>query len=398
MNLVERLVEKSGLVERVVAGMISGTSADGVDIAIARLEGHGRGLRHRILWRSVVPYPGELRERILRSFEAGTVRDVCVLNFLIARFFSRALLEALGEAGMAPRDLDAIGSHGQTVYHYPELERCGGLETRCSLQLGSVQVLAEETGVITVGNFRARDIAAGGQGAPIIAYVDYALLSHPERARAVQNIGGIANVTILPPAPEVEDVIAFDTGPGNSLIDYVVSSLFPGLSHDPGGEIASMGSPDEEILRRLMSHPFIHKPPPKTTGREVFGRRMAVEVVAMGRRRGLSREDIVATVTMFTARSIAENYKLYVIPKTRIEEVVLGGGGVMNRTLVRWLEEELRPLGVRILRHEDLGLDSKIKEALGMAILAHESLSGIPNNVPGATGAARRVVMGEIAL
>jgi len=243
-----------------------------------------------------------------------------------------------------------------------------------------------------------RDIAVGGQGAPIIAYVDYTILAHPSIGRAVQNIGGIANVTVIPPNASIDDVYAFDTGPGNTLIDYAVSTLYRDLSYDPGGEIASRGSPDEEILEELMGHPFISAPPPKTTGREVFGKDMVLRVIEKARSKGLSKEDIVATLTMFTVKSIVHNYKLYVLPRGGIREVIVGGGGTRNKTLMKWLEEELKRLGLRVALHEDLGIDSKIKEALGMAILAHETLSGVPNNVPGATGARKKVVMGEIAL
>jgi len=396
MNLAERLVEKMKLERRIVAGLMSGTSADGVDVAVVELQGHGRGLNFRVLGYGVVEYPKDLRDMILRSIVSGTVRDVCLLNFLIGRFFAKAFNEVSESLGLK-RDVDVIGSHGQTIYHFPEYFRCGDMETRCSLQLGSVQVIAEDTGVVTVGNFRVRDIAAGGQGAPIIAYVDWALFTHPTIGRAVQNIGGIANVTVLPPNATLEDVYAFDTGPGNSLIDFAVSMLY-GLDYDTNGEIASRGAPDDELLKELMEHPFISAPPPKTTGREVFGRDLAARIVEKGLSKRLSKEDIVATITMFTVKSIVHNYRLYVLPRIRVEEVIVGGGGTRNRTLMKWLEEELKLLGLRVLRHEDLGVDSKIKEALGMAVLAHETLSGVPNNVPGATGAKRRVVMGEIAL
>ena len=294
-----------------------------------------------------------------------------------------------------------MGSHGQTIYHFPELIRISGLGSRCTLQLGSVQVIAEDTGVVTVDNFRVRDIAVGGMGAPIIAYTDYALLSHLSTGRAIQNIGGIANVTVLPPDPSIDDVYAFDTGPRNSLIDYAVSILYEGMEYDPGGEIASRGSPDPEILGMLMSHPFIKTPPPKTTGREVFGKSLVLKVIERARAKGLSREDIVATLTMYTVASIIHSYRgyrEYVLPRVRVDEVIVGGGGTRNKTLMRWLREGLGSLGLRVLTHEDLGIDSKIKEAMGMAVLAHETLNGVPNNVPGATGAARRVVMGEIAL
>jgi len=395
---VKRLLDKISLEERVVAGLMSGTSADGVDIVVTRVRGFGRDIKYKVLHKDTVPYPDELRKYILDSIEQGSVRDICLLNHLVAEAFSSALKNSLESSSISLSEIDLIGSHGQTLYHFPEYASVGGVSSRCSLQLGSVQVIAERTGLITVGNFRVRDIAAGGQGAPIIAYVDYSLLSDPVKGRLVQNIGGIANVTVLPGNPEVEDVYAFDTGPGNSLIDFTVSMLYPELSYDPGGEIASKGCCDEEILRELMTHEYITKPPPKTTGREVFNRSFAKRIIEKGLSKGLSKEDLVATVTMFTVKSIVKNYDLFILPKVRVEEVIVGGGGIRNKTLIKHFEEELRRRGLRMLKHEDFGIDSKIKEALGMAVLAHATLSGVPNNIPGATGAERSVVMGEIAL
>ncbi|MGB9718607.1 MAG: anhydro-N-acetylmuramic acid kinase [Thermoproteota archaeon] len=396
--LARRLVDKIFSEERVVAGLMSGTSADGVDIVIVKIRGFGRDVKYEVLHKDTVPYPGELKRYILDSVEQGSVRDVCLLNHLVSEAFSDALKNSLGASRISLNDIDLVGSHGQTLHHFPEYVSVGGFSSRCSLQLGSVQVIAERTGLTTIGNFRARDIAAGGQGAPIIAYVDYSLLSDPVKGRLVQNIGGIANVTVLPRNPETKDVYAFDTGPGNSLIDFTVGMLYPELPHDPGGEIASKGSCDEEILRGLMAHEYITRPPPKTTGREVFSRSFAKRIIEKGLGKGLSKEDLVATVTMFTVKSIVKNYDLFILPKTRVEEVIVGGGGVRNKTLMKHFEEELRRRGLRMLKHEDVGIDSKVKEALGMAILAHATLSGVPNNIPGATGAERSVVMGEIAL
>ncbi|NHV98287.1 MAG: anhydro-N-acetylmuramic acid kinase [Thaumarchaeota archaeon] len=396
--LARRLVDKIFSEERTVAGLMSGTSADGVDVVAVRLKGHGKEVRHRVLHKDTVPYPGELRKYILDSVEKGSVHDACLLNYLVAEAFSNALKDSIECSSIRLSEIDLIGSHGQTVHHFPEYVSLGGFSSRCSLQLGSVQVIAERTGVTTVGNFRVRDIAAGGQGAPIIAYVDYSLLSDPRKGRLVQNIGGIANVTVLPADSGVGNVYAFDTGPGNSLIDFAVAMLYPGLTYDPEGEIASKGSCDEEVLKELMAHEYVAKPPPKTTGREVFSSSLAKRIVEKGLGKGLSKEDVVATLTMFTVKSIVKNYDLFILPRVRVEEVIVGGGGARNRTLMKYLEEELEERGLRLLRHEDVGIDSKIKEALGMAVLAHATLSGVPNNIPGATGAGRSVVMGEIAL
>ncbi len=398
MNLVKRLIDKIMLSRRVIAGMMSGTSADGVDIVIAEIWGSGKGLRYRIIGQNIVDYPRELRELILRSIERGGVHEICALNFLVSKYFSKAFKETLDLYNLKSGEIDLIGSHGQTIYHYPELIKCGDLETKCTLQVGSTQALAEYTGVLTVGNFRVRDIAAGGMGAPIIAYMDYVLFTHPKIGRALQNIGGIANVTVLPPNAELDQVYAFDTGPGNSLIDFAVSLLYKDLSYDPNGEIASKGSPDEELLKELMSHPYISRNPPKTTGREVFGKSFVEKFIEKALLKGLSKEDIIATLTLFTAESIAYSYEKFILPRTVVKEVYVSGGGVKNKTLMRFLEKRLRELGVEVKRVEELGIDPKFKEALGMAILAHETLNGAPNNVPGATGAQKLVVMGEIAL
>ncbi|MGC9149116.1 MAG: anhydro-N-acetylmuramic acid kinase [Sulfolobales archaeon] len=398
MNLVKRLIEKIMLSHRVVAGLMSGTSADGVDIVIAEIWGTGRELRYKIINQSITDYPRELRELILRSIERGGVHEICALNFLVSKYFSKAFKETLDLYGISSDEIDLIGSHGQTIYHYPELIRCGDLETRCSLQVGSVQVLAEHTGILSIGNFRVRDIAAGGMGAPIITYVDYVLFTHPRIGRALQNIGGIANVTVLPPNADLDQVYAFDTGPGNSLIDFAVSILYKDLSYDPDGEIASRGSPDQQLLRELMSHPYISRSPPKTTGREVFGKSFVERFIEKALLKGLSREDIIATLTLFTAESIVYSYEKFILPRTKVEEVYMSGGGVRNKTLMKFLEKRLRELGIEVKRVEELGVDPKFKEALGMAILAHETLNGAPNNVPRATGAQRLVVMGEIAL
>ena len=398
MNLARRLVELVGKGRRVVAGAISGTSADGVDVVVVELEGHGRGIRWKVVTQGVVPYDPELRRAILRTSERGSCRDVCVLNFAVGQYFARAILEVLGTGGVKRSEVDAVGSHGQTVYHVPEYVRVGSTVTRCTLQVGHPAVIAEETALPVVGDFRVRDVASGGQGAPIIAYVDWALISDPRTGRLIQNIGGIANVTVLSPGAELDEVYAFDTGPGNMVIDEAMRYLYS-LDYDEDGSTASAGSPDGKLLEELMGHPFVRAPPPKTAGRREFGRHFVEKVVRRGLSLGLSKEDIVATLSTFVVRSIVYNYDRYVLRRYRgrISEVVLGGGGSRNRYLLRELERELRERGLRLTTHEELGIDSKYKEALGMAVLAHEALSGIPNNVPKATGAKKQVVMGVVA-
>ncbi len=399
LNLAMRLSEVMSRDSRIAVGAMSGTSADGVDVVVVRLEGHGRNIKWKILASRVVPYPLELKKRILMCSEGGRVKDVCLLNYVVGISFARAILRTIDESGIRVSEVDFIGSHGQTVYHMPEYIKIGDIATRCSLQVGSPAVIAEHTGLITVGDFRCRDVAAGGHGAPIIAYVDWALLTSSEVGRLVQNIGGIANVTVLPPNATLSEVYAFDTGPGNMVIDEVMRILY-GVECDVDGETARRGNVSNSLLRELMNHWFIKAKPPKTAGRREFGRRFAEYAIRKGLKMGISKEDIVATVTALTVESIVYNYDRFVLRSHshRYREVIVGGGGTKNRFIMERLRDELRKRGLRLLTHEDLGIDSKFKESLGMAILAHEALSGIPNNVPKATGAKKAVVMGLIAL
>ena len=399
MNSRDRLIEVMLRDERVVVGAMSGTSVDGIDVVIAQFRDHGRRARFKVIVEETIPYRESIRNKIFQVIENGCIRDACVLNFLIGEEFSRAINTVLENYGLNRRDIDAIGSHGQTVYHMPEYIEIDSLRTRCTLQLGHPSIIAERTGIITIGDFRVRDIAVGGHGAPIIAYVDYALLSHDSIGRLVQNIGGIANVTVLPPNPSIDDVYAFDTGPGNMVIDEAVRILYHGkLQYDPNGEIAASGGIDEYLLKELLAHEYITKPPPKTTGREVFGKHFVMKFIDKAKSRNLRREDIIATLTAFVVKSIVLNYDLFILPKIKVSEVILGGGGAKNRTLVSWLRKELKARGIELKIHENFGISSKFKEALGMAFLAHETLSGIPNNVPRATGAKKSVVLGIIAL
>lgn len=288
-----------------------------------------------------------------------------------------------------------IASHGQTVWHQPAMRELGGVRTRATLQLGEPAVIAERTGLPVVADFRVRDVAAGGQGAPISAYVDYILFRRERESVAVQNVGGIANVTYVPAGCGPDDVVAFDTGPGNMAIDSLVRLVTRGeKEYDEGGSIAARGRVSEELLRWLMRHPFLRRRPPKTTGREEFGDHFALEVYRRGKALGLRDEDIIATATAFTVESIVYSYER-LLPG-RVNEVIMGGGGCFNDTLVRMLREKLR--GVKLSFHEDYGIPAQAKEPLVMAILANEAIGGIPNNLPSATGAKRRVVMGKILL
>ena len=375
-------------------GLMSGTSADGIDAAVAEISAGGRGLRAHVLAHRHQTFPPELRQHILRLCLHGTVAEICELNFALGEHFARAALAVIRQAKLRPKDIAAIGSHGQTIHHLPNAR------TPSTLQIGEPAVIAERTGITTVADFRVRDIAAGGQGAPLVPYADWALFTHGTRPRIVQNIGGIGNLTFLPPHAPLHDVIAFDTGPGNMVIDAVVSALTRGhQTFDRDGRIAARGTISAKLLAELMAHPFLRRRPPKTTGREEFGEVFVARMLSSARRLRLHLEDTVATATAFTAASIADAYRRFVFPRLETTElgllqIILGGGGAKNPTLCRMLAREVG--GGELLTHEDFGIANAAKEALAFAILARQTLFAQPGNVPSATGAHHAVVLGKI--
>jgi len=368
---------------------MSGTSVDGIDAAVCRVEGAPPDLDVEMLAFTKTDYEPRLRSRIFEAFspQRGTVDLICALNFEIGAAFAQAALRAISQAGLTPDRVHLIGSHGQTVYHLPS----GPVPS--TLQIGEAAIIAERTSITTVADFRVADIAAGGQGAPLVSYVDYLLFRHDSKTRAVQNIGGIANVTLLPAACSPAEVLAFDTGPGNMLIDHAVRRTTGGQwDYDHDGRLASQGSVDRALLEELMSHAYLRRQPPKTTGREQFGSQFADHVWQRTKAQGMADGDIVATLTAFTARSIAHSYRCFLPP---VEEVILGGGGGHNPVLRRMVEEHLAP--ARVFSHEDFGLSSDSKEALAFAVLAYEAWHGRPGNLPSATGASHPVVLGKIS-
>lgn len=382
-----------------IIGLMSGTSADGVDSALVEINHRGNKLQARLIAFEVYAYPPVLKERIFRLFRdrRGSLSLACQLNMEIGEAFATAALKVIKRAGIKPRDIAAIGSHGQTVYHIPPtLAKKKGL-IPSTLQIGDSSVIALRTGIPTVADFRTADMAVGGEGAPLIPFADFHLLSHPRRTRIVQNIGGIANCTVLPGGAEsLEEIIAFDTGPGNMVIDALVRIITNGrLNLDKNGSIARGGRINEELLRRQLRHPYFSLPPPKTTGRESFGEDYARRFLIKAQGLGLSGEDTIATATALTVESIVQAYERFIFPEYKVEEVILGGGGAENKTLVNMLRRRL-PESIRLLRHEDLGLDSNAKEAIGFAMLAYATLHGMPSNCPSATGASRPVVLGKI--
>lgn len=376
-----------------IIGMMSGTSGDGIDAALCEITGEPPHINAKILHGITVPYSVEFQRQIWEvcSAETGRVDKVCRLNMELGERFAEAAIKLMQEIEIKPDDVDLIGSHGQTIWHEVLVDGSVG----STLQIGESAIIAERTGITTISNFRARDVAAGGQGAPLTAYADWLLLRHEDKWRAVQNIGGIGNVTFLPPKSDNESQpLAFDTGSGNVLIDGAISVITDGKQlYDRDGAMARRGMVDDLWLSKLLKHPYYELPLPKTTGRELFSSEMAEELVHEGRGRGLTDEDIVATLTALTASSIAEAYRRYA--PAQLGEVILGGGGHRNPILVRLLKEKLDK--ITVLSHEDVGLSSDFKEALVFALLAYETWHMRVGNHPSLTGAKRGVVLGQIA-
>ena len=375
-----------------IIGLMSGTSADGVDAALVEVVGAAGDLKTRLVCGRTFPFEPAMRERILKCCDVDRSRVdlIADLNVSLAEVFAQGALRLIKEASVRREDVDLIGSHGQTIWHNVLPDG----RVSASLQIVEAAVLAERTGVTTVSNFRARDIALGGQGAPLTSYVDWLLLRHPRYWRAIQNIGGMGNVTFLPPLDNERDrPIAFDTGPGNALLDAAVSQFSEGkLTFDRGGKLAQRGRMNEEWLEALLQHPYYQRGFPKTTGRETFGTAAALELITEAEARDLSEPEIVATLTALTATNIAEAYRRFA--PAPIQEVILGGGGRHNPVMVALLRDLLAP--ARVLTHEDIGMDSDSKEALVFALLAYESWHGRPGTLPAFTGARQAAVLGQI--
>ncbi len=374
----------------IVAGMMSGTSADGVDIAVCDIRGEPGDMSAEILRAETFPYDEQMRAEILACCdrERSRVDQIAALHFKLAEVFASCLRELLARPGAAA--LDLIGSHGQTIWH--NVTSAGAVDA--SLQVVEGAVIAERTGITTISNFRARDIAAGGQGAPLTSYVDWLLLRHPSKWRAIQNIGGMGNVTFLPPLQDGSaEAISFDTGPGNALLDIAVARLTGGaLTYDRDGEMAKAGRVNEEWLDELLRHPYYERAYPKTTGRETFGSAAALDLLSTAQSRGLDAAEIVATLTALTASNIADAYERFA--PAPINEVILGGGGRRNPVMVGLLRQLLAP--ARVITHEDIGMDSDFKEALVFAILAYETWHFRPSTLLAATGARRESLLGQI--
>jgi anhydro-N-acetylmuramic acid kinase len=376
-----------------VVGLMSGTSADGVDAALVDITGRGRTLKARTLAAHTLAYPRSLQQRILSTSVSGTVAEVCHLNALLGEWFANAALYVIRQGKLQPSDVALIGSHGQTVHHLPHGIHTPGVGAiRSTLQIAEPAVIAERTGITTVANFRPRDIAAGGQGAPLAPAAHALLLKHTRRARLVVNLGGISNVTYVPKGGRLSGVQAFDTGPANMVLDSLMARMTDGrLLMDRDGKLAMKGQVDSRLLGKLLAHPFLSKRPPKSTGREAFGPDLIEEIIAIQQQRNLSIEDLLATCSMWTAKAVGTSRRWIT---SEIDEVVVGGGGVRNRAIMSHLAAVFAP--VPVTTFEALGWDSKSFEAVAFALLAYQTVTGQWGNIPAVTGANHPVMLGTI--
>ncbi|GIO31038.1 MULTISPECIES: anhydro-N-acetylmuramic acid kinase [Paenibacillus] len=385
---------------RYAVGLMSGTSVDGIDAALVQIsDASDEGVSVRLIAFENTPYPAAVRQEIFDLFDPtkATIDKVGCMNVLLGELSAEAALAVIKAAGLKPADVAVVGSHGQTIYHAPEPEKRHGYDIRYTVQIGEGSVIAARTGIPCVTDFRPADMAVGGQGAPLVPFTEYLLYREANRTLLLQNIGGIGNMTVIPAGCPPEQVYAFDTGPGNMIIDGVVERLYPGQTMDAGGAIAGRGTVDEELLELLTKEPYYSQPLPKSTGREMFGSVYIDRVLDIAKRKGMKAEDVVATVTMLTAWSIGDAYRRYVRDRAPADVLIVGGGGSYNPVLVGFLRRVMEPMGVQVMTQEAIGHSSDAKEAVAFALLADYAMNRQPNNLPNVTGAARPVIMGKIS-
>lgn len=389
---------------RLAVGLMSGTSMDGIDAALVRISRAADRPRVKLLRFVTFPYPSTIRQRLLRAAagEPTTTGEISELNFLLGELFAQAALKVCRKAGIATTRLAVIGSHGQTIYHQGQpvdsarkrgSSRADRVSCASTLQIASPAVIAEKTGALVVADVRTADIAAGGQGAPLVPMVDYLLLRDKKIGSVALNIGGIANITVIPADAQPENVTGFDTGPGNMVIDALARHLTRGLqSFDSGGQLASRGAVFEPMLEEMLRFPFFRAKPPKSAGREQFGGEFVERYFLSWRT--TRPHDLIRTATELTARSIADALGRFVFPHSKMHRLIISGGGAHNRLLVRRLRELLPELSV--LLSNKFGLPFAAKEAMAFALLADRTTHGLPGNLPSVTGARRGVILGSL--
>jgi anhydro-N-acetylmuramic acid kinase len=380
-----------------VLGLMSGTSADGIDVALVRIAGAPPRLRAKLENFAALPFPSDVRAAVLRIANGAptTTEEISQLNFRLGHLFARAALDACRRFRISPRIIALIGSHGQTIYHQGKASAFLGQSVTSTFQIGEPSVIAAETGVTTVGDFRPADMARGGQGAPLVPFVDYLLYRHTRLGRVALNIGGIANVTVILRAAQPAQVFAFDTGPGNMVIDALVRHFTRGrMRYDRGARIAARGRLLPGLLDALLADPYFRQRPPKTAGREQYGAPFVEKLIASGKKRGARPEDLVRTATVLTALSIVDAFHRWILPRTRVHQLIVSGGGAHNPLLMAQIQAALPK--IELAHSEEFGVPEDAKEAFAFAVLAYETFHGRPANLPAATGAKRPAILGKI--
>ena len=383
--------------KKYVIGLMSGTSVDGIDAAVVEITGHGLETVVNLIAFETFPFPPGVPQRILALCQPDTSRvdDICEMNFYIGHLFAEAAKHTLQKNGIHARDIDLIGSHGQTIHHLPLFtEPQGKIKIPSTLQIGEPAVIAHETGIPTIADFRVADMAAGGQGAPLVSYPDYLLFHNNVKTIGLLNIGGIANLTVLPANGSFDSVSAADTGPGNMCIDAGVSEITDGRErYDKAGHRAARGTPYRPLIDEWLQHPFFQLTPPKTTGREMFGYTFAMECLSACRQHNLADNDVIATLTELTVQTVALYISQFATEQNPIDILYVSGGGVHNQTIMRRLNEVL--VNTTVEPVDNSGISADAKEAIAFAILANESLHGQAGNLPSATGASVRKILGK---
>jgi anhydro-N-acetylmuramic acid kinase len=401
-----------------VLGLMSGTSADAIEVALAQISGAPPHLNAKLLNHTSISFPPKLRKEILRVAEQQPISagDLSQLNFRLGEIFAEAALTACRRFRIAPKKIALIGSHGQTIFHQGEPVPYLGRRTASTLQIGEAAIIAARTGITTIADFRPADIAQGGQGAPLVPYADYLLYRHKKLGRVSLNLGGIANVTVIPAAAKPSQVFAFDTGPANMLIDALVAHFTHGHQrYDKNARLAQQGRSIPALINELMRDPYLKLAPPKSTGREYYGRTHLQKLLAFGKRHQAKPNDLIRAATIFTALSIVDALNRFVLPKTKIHQLIISGGGTHNPLLMAQLSAALgnHPVGaqhaaplvrkipttsnIEVLPSSELGVPEDAKESFAFALMAHETFHQRPSNVPSATGAHRPAILGKIS-
>lgn len=380
---------------RTVIGLLSGTSVDGVDTVLLKISGSGLNTKLKIIDFLTYPIPTQVRKAILSNSDKRTakIHEISQLNVIIAQIFADAVSKILKRNKLNSSQIDLIGSHGQTIHHLPEMKNYWGYKVKSTYQIGDPSVIANLTGITTIGDFRIADCAVSGDGAPLVPILDYILFSHKSKNRALLNIGGISNITILPKGGKKKDVFAFDTGPGNMLIDGMMYHLFK-KPYDKNGLTAKKGTVNAELFNYLLNDEVYRAEPPKSTGREHYGRDFQLKLLKIAKK--INKSDVIRTVTEFTAYSIWYNYHNFIEGKTRINELIVSGGGAENPLVMKILKSYFK--GINVRKMNDFGITAENKEAVLFALLANECISGNPANMPEVTGSNNEVILGKICL